>query len=237
MIPRALILVLATSIAGWFGSADVLAAPSAFASQASHSPLDPVRLAADFAPRSPAAPEVTPFELAADAAATSLVDSLSPAALPQQGEAGPPLVPLAGAPVEPPPTVVPVLGALIGGAVGLYAGGALGLAIVDHDNDNAWGDEWVDITGILLGAAVGEVFLMPAGAHLFNESRGSYWSALGGSALGFVATLGLSFLGPAGTIAGVVLQTALTVSGERRSARHKAAERVSTSEQAEPTAP
>ncbi len=113
-----------------------------------------------------------------------------------------------------------VLGALVGGTVGLYGGAVLGLALFGGDEYNS--DEYEDIAAVVLGATVGEVFLMPAGAHLANGSRGSYWSALGGSALGFAGFLALSALGPAGAIAGVVLQTALTVSAERRAARRRA---------------
>jgi hypothetical protein len=133
----------------------------------------------------------------------------------------PPLGPSSSIGVEEqPPIVGPVLGALVGGAVGLYAGGALGLALFGGDDYSS--DDYEDLAAVVFGATVGEVFLMPAGAHLANGSRGSYWSALGGSALGFAGTLALSYLGPVGMVAGLGLQTALTVSAERRAARGRA---------------
>ncbi len=196
---------------------------NAGAQPAIHSSLDPVRLATDFAPGAVAALEVRPFELAAADSFPSPVDSI-PAAVPAASDAAiPPLVPQTPAPADEHLTIVgPILGAIVGGAVGLYGGGGLALALFGDDFNS---DDYADIAAVVLGATVGEVFLMPAGAHLGNGSKGSYWSALGGSALGFLATLALSYAGPVGTLAGVAVQVALTVSGERRSAKRKAAER------------
>ena len=207
--------------------ASLLAPPGAGALPSTHALLDPVRLTADFAPGAPPPLAVLSWEMAAGEPtpdpATSPADSFPPATLPEPGEASPPLAPGPPAGDAQPPIAGPVIGAIVGGAIGLYGGGGLSLALFGGDEYNS--DEYEDIVAVVLGATVGETFLMPAGAHLGNGSRGSYLSALGGSALGFLATLGLSYLGPAGAIAGVGLQTALTVSGERRSARRMAAER------------
>ncbi len=215
-----------------------LVAPSfAGALSSSHSPLDPVRLAADFAPEAPGPLDVIPFEVEAAEAtadsASSPTDSIPSATAPGDGEANPPLAPKPPAADPQPPVVGPIVGAIVGGAVGLYGGAGLSLALFGGDEYSS--NDYEDIAAVVLGATVGEVFLMPAGAHLGNGGRGSYWSALGGSALGFLATLGLSYLGPAGAIAGVGLQVVLTVSGERRSANRKAAERAALERGASPS--
>ncbi len=197
-----------------------------------HSPLDPVRLAADSAPAPVAPLEVLPFELAAADSFPSHADSIPAASPTAFGAAIPPLAPRPATADEQPPIVGPIVGAIVGGAIGLYGGAGLSLALFGGDNYNS--DDLEDVAAVVLGASVGEVFLMPAGAHLGNGGKGSYWSALGGSALGFLATLGLSYLGPAGAIAGVGLQVALTVSGERRSANRKAAERAALERGASP---
>jgi len=200
--------------------ATVLAPAGARAQPATHSPLDPVRLAADFAPGEPGPLPVVPFEVHAGAAPVIADSVVAPA------DSLPPGSPRPVAPGEialGPSSygVLPVVGALVGGAIGAYGGAVLGLAFVD---DSHGGDEWEDLTAAFLGATAGEVVLMPLGAHFGNGSRGSYWSALGGSLLGYAATLGLSFLGTAGTIVGLGIQTGLSVSAEIRSARHRAAE-------------
>jgi hypothetical protein len=237
MIPRRHVSILGSVVAATLVSAPALAQAAEFAPPATHSPLDPIRLAADFAPTEPAAPEVVPFELVAADSGTALVDSVSspPDSLPpaSPGTTGPPIAPGPAVVVEQPSIVAPVIGSLIAGAAGLYGGALLGASIFGGDDNN----EYDEYGGAILGGIVGEVFLMPVGAHLGNGSQGSYWSAFGGSSLGFVATLALSYLGPVGGAVGVALQTALTVSGERRSAKRRAAEQSSGMDPGESASP
>jgi hypothetical protein len=230
MILRTLVLILGGALTTWPGSASALASPADLAPPATRSALDPVRLAADFAPApaAPSAPDIEPFELAAFDSTSSPADSLAPAV--SDTVSSPPILPagpIMGAqepPIEQPPIVAPIVGALVGGAMGVFGGGALGYAAIGG-YESAHSGDIEDLGAIFLGASLGDLFLMPAGAHLGNAGKGSYWSALGGSALGYVATVAFSFAGPIGTACGLALQTALTVTGERLSAKRRADER------------
>jgi hypothetical protein len=198
----------------------VALAVSAGAQPATHSPLDPVRFAADFAPGAPTPPAVRPFEAPSPEGRPAPVDSVATPSDPP-APAMPPLARPGSIVADEQPSVVgPVIGALVGGAAGFFGGAALGLALLGGDEYSS--DEYEDVAAVLIGATVGEVLLMPAGAHFANGSRGSYGAALGGSALGFAGGIALSALGPVGAVIGVALQTTLTVAAERRSAARRA---------------
>ncbi len=94
------------------------------------------------------------------------------------------------------------LGGVAGGAVGFFGGGLIGYT-AETGLTGCAGDEWCGFGGILLGAAVGEVVMLPMGVHLANRSRGSYAPSLGTSVA--VGLAGLAVASQAGEAAGVVV--------------------------------
>lgn len=189
-------------------------------------PLDPTRLAGDFAPMPEF--EVVPFEVEPEPFDAGLPGTDSSLALPETTA-----VPLPAGPVLTSTLVeseagsglaAPLAGALVGGALGLFAGGYGGMVIAAADD---YVYETEAIGAAMLGGAVGEIFLLPLGAHVANGSRGSYGSALAGSVLGAAATVGLGALHPAGAVTGLMIQLYLAARGEQNAAnrkeRHRAA--------------
>lgn len=134
----------------------------------------------------------------------------------------PPSEPLAAEPVpfqlEPDRVSVPAhpaflaVGGITGGLVGVVAGGYAGAAI---ELAGGCHSDFCGLGGALLGAAVGEVLLLPLGVHLFNSRQGSYASdalvslgvAAGGLALVAVGqgqSAGLLFAIPVVQLIGVI---------------------------------
>lgn len=62
---------------------------------------------------------------------------------------------------------------LVGGAIGFFGGAYLGAWIGDSRDDGI--DDLDALHGALIGAAIGESMLLPAGVHVANGRRGSYW--------------------------------------------------------------
>ena len=82
-----------------------------------------------------------------------------------------------------------VLGMTFGGLLGAVPGVVAG-ALVGYEIDRGsrcYSDEWCGLWGALAGATVGATLLIPAGAHLANHRRGSFWTGVGWSALVAVA--------------------------------------------------
>lgn len=86
--------------------------------------------------------------------------------------------PAAQAPISPRARVVAdsvdrsgakILGALIGGAVGLYGGALLGARIEQEANDNCYDD--CGLAGALLGGMIGESLLLGAGIQIADPDR------------------------------------------------------------------
>ena len=71
------------------------------------------------------------------------------------------------------------LGAVAGGAVGLFAGALGGAAL-------AGGDEYEALGAGVVGAVVGEITGVALGAHLANESRGDLFATVVGSGVGLL---------------------------------------------------
>jgi hypothetical protein len=121
------------------------------------------------------------------------------------------------APARPEPDlIVPVAGAVVGGAVGFFGGGFLAAVLVEDESEG----ELDVLAAFVVGALAGEVILMPLGAHLGNRRRGSYAADLGVSVLTGVAAIGLmaaTDFHPAAVAGGTVLHVGLTVGAERGS--------------------
>lgn len=77
-------------------------------------------------------------------------------------------------------------GGILGGAIGFFGGAYLGAWIADRRGSGI--DDLNVVRGMLVGATLGEGFLLPAGVHVANGARGSY----GKSAL---VSLGLAVVG------------------------------------------
>jgi hypothetical protein len=65
-----------------------------------------------------------------------------------------------------------ILGGIIGGAAGLYGGALAGYHL--SGGDRLCGDDSCGLYAGILGAAVGEMALLPLGVHLANRRRGDY---------------------------------------------------------------
>lgn len=117
----------------------------------------------------------------------------------------------------------PILGAVVGGAVGFVGIGYL--AAVSADDA---GSEGLEVLGAFLAAGLAaEVVLMPLGAHLGNGRRGSYLVDLGVSALSAVAAIVLMSavdFHAAAVGAGTGLHLGVTIAAERKVARDRAAQ-------------
>lgn len=63
------------------------------------------------------------------------------------------------------------IGGLLGGAVGLFGGGAVGAAVgcTDHNPD----DDLCTLGGIVIGGALGEALLLPSGVFAADRAQGN----------------------------------------------------------------
>lgn len=110
----------------------------------------------------------------------------------------------------------PIWGGVLGSAVGLFAGGLVGVAAAGQDGYGAFG-------GLVVGAVLGEAIVMPLGVHHGNRKQGK----LGRDLFASMAISGLGLLVAQGSNAdGVVLPLALvlqigaTVATERYTGGH-----------------
>lgn len=102
-------------------------------------------------------------------------------------------------PVDP---VTLVFGGITGGALGLLGGGAAGY-FLETAVFQCQSAEFCGFGGLLLGAAIGEVVLLPYGVHQANRSRGRYAPALATSVI--IGVLGLAVASQSGEAAPTVL--------------------------------
>ena len=80
-----------------------------------------------------------------------------------------------------------VLGGILGGAAGLLGGGLAGYYL--GGGGRICGDDSCGLYAGLLGAAAGEMALLPLGVHLASHSHGNYgYSLLASVAIGVVGT-------------------------------------------------
>lgn len=130
------------------------------------------------------------------------------------------------APRAQPDLVLPILGGIAGGTLGLYGGALAGLSLNEHDQG-----EWDEFGAFLTGAIVGEALLLPLGVHLGNGRRGSYANDLGIAVLAGLAGIGVLALtngNAAGFVIGATLQLGCVVAQERSTARQRAGRRGDT---------
>lgn len=115
------------------------------------------------------------------------------------------------------------LGGIAGGALGFFGGGVLGYNV--ETGLAGCEGEWCGFAGILFGAAIGEVVMLPLGVHLANYSRGSYAPSLGMSlGVGLGGLLLASVAGEAATLlvpAIPAAQILAAIAVERRTAARK----------------
>ena len=79
---------------------------------------------------------------------------------------------------------------LLGGGIGLVAGGLLGALIGGNDSDDP-DEAWVNaLQGSVIGATIGESIGLASGVHLANDRRGNF-------VLGTVASLAIGAAGAA----------------------------------------
>ncbi|HSK20524.1 MAG TPA: hypothetical protein VK912_15325 [Longimicrobiales bacterium] len=118
-------------------------------------------------------------------------------------------------------------GGLIGGALGLLLGGALGYGLETRLSENCY--DLCGLGGALIGGGIGESLGMAFGVHAGNRQRGSYAAAVVGPIGVLVGTMVLVSAvdagGPAVAIAvGIpALQLFTSISGERAAARRRTA--------------
>ena len=118
-------------------------------------------------------------------------------------------------------------GGLIGGALGLLLGGALGYGLETRLSENCY--DLCGLGGALIGGGIGESLGMAFGVHAGNRQRGSYAAAVVGPIGVLVGTMVLVSAvdagGPAVAIAvGIpALQLFTSISGERAAARRQTA--------------
>lgn len=94
------------------------------------------------------------------------------------------------------------LGGIAGGALGFFGGGLAGYTF-ETGLTGCAGDEWCGFGGIVLGAVLGEMVMLPMGVHMANRSRGSYAPSLAMSLA--VGLAGLVLASEAGEAAGVLV--------------------------------
>ena len=82
-----------------------------------------------------------------------------------------------------------VAGGLLGGAIGLIAGGYSGALLT---NNRAGPDDLSFLPGLIWGAAVGESVMLPVGVHLVNRQRGKLLPAVMASTVLGVGGLALA---------------------------------------------
>lgn len=79
-----------------------------------------------------------------------------------------------------PSTAVPMfVGGAIGGAIGLFGGGLVGFELAG--GSDTCGDDPCGFAGMIVGAAIGEIIMLPLGVHVGNGKRGSYGAAFAAS--------------------------------------------------------
>lgn len=95
-------------------------------------------------------------------------------------------------PSAPPHTEVPMfVGGAIGGAIGFFGGALVGLELAG--GSAICGDDPCGLVGMIVGATVGEVIMLPLGVHVGNGKQGSYGAAFAASTA--VAVGGLLLVG------------------------------------------
>lgn len=122
-----------------------------------------------------------------------------------------------------PRSTVAVAGAgLLGGAVGLVAGGYLGALLAESGDD----EDLDYLGGAVVGAALGEGAMLPLGVHLADGRRGSYAASalvsLGLAGAGLLALEAVHYDVPGAPIVLVavpVAQLVATIAVERATAR------------------
>jgi hypothetical protein len=109
---------------------------------------------------------------------------------------------------------VMVAGGMLGGAVGVFAGGLAGLRLTEHDCEDC------GIVGAVYGAIAGGSALLPLGVHVANRRRGDFGlSLLSSLAIGGVGLAVASQTNSAAVMIPVpVLQIASAILIERRTA-------------------
>jgi hypothetical protein len=196
--------------------------PAAEGDPAPRSALGPSRAQGDFAPLL--------AELAAAVPDSAAATNATPATT--EGSVAPAAAPGVTAREETQPSIVlPVLGGIVGGTVGLYGGAIAALALNDDGSSDLG-----DLGAAVLGGLVAEVVLLPLGVHVGNAGKGSFLGDLAVSALTGVAGIGLIALiqDAPGVIAGVGLQLGSVVYVERREAERRIEARRSAAEPAGP---
>jgi len=121
--------------------------------------------------------------------------------------------------VTQPPSAAPAIFAgVLAGAGGLVAGAFLGASMVCS---GASCEDFEALGGAVLGAALGEVLLLPIGVHLGNRSAGSLELDLLMSVTAGAVSLALATASEDGGVllAGIIAQVGLTVWTERRTGR------------------
>jgi hypothetical protein len=115
---------------------------------------------------------------------------------------------------ETPPAVM-VAGGLLGGAVGVFAGGLAGLRLTEHDCEDC------GIVGAVYGAIAGGSALLPFGVHVANHRRGDFGlSLLSSLAIGGAGLAIATQTNSAAVMISVpVLQIASSILIERRTAK------------------
>lgn len=103
------------------------------------------------------------------------------------------------APIDP---VSLVFGGVTGGVLGLLGGGAAGY-FLETTVFQCQSTEFCGLGGLVLGAAIGEVVMLPYGVHQANRSRGRYAPALATSVI--IGVLGLAVASQSGEAAPAVL--------------------------------
>jgi len=95
-----------------------------------------------------------------------------------------------GMPSQRPSTVALVAGGLLGGAVGVFTGAAVGGKATEDDCEDC------ALVGVVYGGVAGGSALLPLGVHIANGRRGSYARsllaslAIGGAGLGAALATG-----------------------------------------------
>jgi hypothetical protein len=110
----------------------------------------------------------------------------------------------------------PIAGGILGGTVGLFAGGVIGSAISDEQTDTI--EE-----GGLWGLAIGETLLLPIGVHVGNKSQGNLLADIAVSTGVGAATIALGVMSNDGEgfLVGTIAQFIAVVATERATAKLK----------------
>ena len=108
---------------------------------------------------------------------------------------------------------------VVGGALGLFAGGVIGAGLAEEANCNSLG---CALGYPILGGIVGETVGLSSGVYVGTRQRGSYLLTLLGGAFGTAVAAGLADAtdSPAALVLGPVVQLGITIP-IARSTRHK----------------